>query len=69
MKISPRGSPDLAEGYENSYVCGNFLIRSRIESGPSGPALFYFLNRPDAPRQVPFRRATGPDKTMVRESQ
>lgn len=38
-------TPDLAEGRETGYICGNCLIRSRIESGPLRTRSFLFPER------------------------
>ena len=41
---------------QNGYIRRNlwFLIRSRLRVGPSGPALFYYLNGP----RLPTRRGS-----------
>jgi hypothetical protein len=47
-KTSFRVVSGLAGPPENGYIRRNLhvLIRSRLRVGPSGPALFYYLNDP-----------------------
>ena len=60
-KITARGLAGLAVTAENRYISRNlwFSYDRVLRVGPSGPALFYYLNEPDADTgvQVPFRAA------------
>lgn len=48
-KSRPRGLAGLAVAGENRYISRNlwFSYDRVLRVGPSGPALFYYLNEPD----------------------
>ena len=60
-KITARGLAGLAVRMENRYISRNlwFSYDRVLRVGPSGPALFYYLNEPDGDTgvQVPFGAA------------
>jgi hypothetical protein len=61
-KITARGRAGLAVTAQNRYISRNlwFSYDRVLRVGPPGPALFYYLNEPDADSgaQVPFGRST-----------
>ena len=61
-KIASDGLAGLAGLRENRYIPGNlwYLMRSRLRVGPTGPALFYYLNVPARMgRQTRFGESAG----------
>ena len=64
-----RGLAGLAVTAENRYISRNlwFSYDRVLRVGPSGPALFYYLNEPDADigAWVPFGAAL-PDRAWTR---
>ena len=70
------GLAGLAGSGENRYINGNlwFSYDRVLRVGPPGPALFYYLNRPDAKTPYPARatqadRPSGPASKRKSESQ
>ena len=55
-KSRPRGLAGLAVAAENRYISRNlwFSYDRVLRVGPSGPALFYYLNEPDADTALGF---------------
>lgn len=41
MKFASHALAGLAGEHEHGYICGNFLIRARIESGTRRDPLFF----------------------------
>jgi hypothetical protein len=68
-KITASGLAGLAGMRENRYISRNlwFSYDRVLRVGPSGPALFYYLNEPDAGpvRAVQPDRPSGPASTQV----
>jgi hypothetical protein len=54
------GLAGLAGSGENRYINGNlwFSYDRVLRVGPPGPALFYYLNRPDAENAAPGSGST-----------
>jgi hypothetical protein len=67
-EIAASGIAGLAVSAQNRYISGNlwFSYDRVLRVGPSGPALFYYLNEPDAEWRAGFHSGRLPDRAQAR---
>ena len=65
MKFASHALAGPCRGREHGYIRGTSHTSAYREWDPSGPALFYYLNRPHAPRRIQVLQSTAPTRTTI----